>query len=243
MPLPGPSLAAQRQSLEPPLLQKEHASSSQKTVTSSASGMVSTLRMVPTGQPGGKAAMGQSRGSGRVEKLQLSPELLRPMTLLSVLASLDRSPDVSHPGARPEVDQLLSYSAPGTGSASGVLPRVVQEGGPCPACCASPGTDRGRGLEVVGAITARGSVIWSLRSCVGQFQRHSTLCFFPLQETMSHLHHGGVQGLWRSRPGVNLVFTNPGVPKLLEKSAVVQLQRSRSSQCLRKGRLREVGSL
>lgn len=74
--------------------------------------------------------MALSRGSGRGEKLQLSPELLRPMTLLSVLASLDRSPDVSHPGARPEVDQLLSYSAPGTGSASGVLPRVVQEGVP-----------------------------------------------------------------------------------------------------------------
>lgn len=116
-------------------------------------------------------------------------------------------------------------------------------GGPCPACCASPGTNRGRGLEVVGAITARGSAIWSLRSCVGQFQRHSTLCFFPLQETMPHLHPGGVQGLWRSRPGVNLVFTNPGVPRLLEKFAVVQLQRSRSRQCLRKGRLREAGSL
>lgn len=98
MPLADPSLAAQRQSLEPPLLQKAHTSSSQKTVTSSASGTVSTPRVVPTGQPGGKSAMALSRGSGRGEKLQLSPELLRPMTLLSVLASLDRSPDVSHLG-------------------------------------------------------------------------------------------------------------------------------------------------
>lgn len=69
--------------------------------------------------------MALSRRSGRVEKL--SPELLRPMTL-SVLISLEHSPDVSYPGAWPEVDQLLSYSAPGMGSASGILPHVVQKG-------------------------------------------------------------------------------------------------------------------
>lgn len=172
--------ASQRQSLEPPLLQKEHASSSQKTVTSSAPGTVSTPGVVPTGQPGGKAAMALSRGSGRVEKL--SPELLGLMTLLSALVSLDHSPDVSHlgPGQRWISCCPTQHLARVQPPASCLM---WYRRGPCPACCASPGTDRGKGLEVVGTITARANVIWSLRSCVGQFQPRSTSCFFPLQET------------------------------------------------------------